>query len=86
MLFNYGSNPNKKYWYICPRYWCLPENTSLSEEDVKAGKCGGKDAIIPFGARKVPPGKKIFEFNAKSEHLDSNSNYIEHSSWFYSKI
>jgi elongation factor G len=33
----YGTNPDKKYWYICPRYWCSSSNTSLTEEEVKKG-------------------------------------------------
>ena len=57
---NYGSDPDKKYWYICPRYWCIKDNTSLTDEDIDKGACGGRDAIIPFGARKVPPRKVYF--------------------------
>ena len=30
----YGSDPNKQYWYICPRYWDLKNNTSLTEEEL----------------------------------------------------
>merc|ERR1711907_374281 len=40
----YGSNPDKQYWYICPRYWSLIKNTSLTEEEVKSGKYGN---VIP---------------------------------------
>ena len=74
----YGSNPNKQYWYICPRYWCLTKNTSITKEEIEQGECGGKDAIIPFGSRKVPPGKQIFEFYAKSEHENTDGSYIDH--------
>ena len=35
--FEYGSDPNNKYHYICPRFWCLKTDSSISEEDVKAG-------------------------------------------------
>ena len=89
----YGSDPDKPYYYICPRYWCIPENTSLSEEDVKAGICGGKDAIIPFDAKKVPPGKTIYEFgvdksntsaHAYKEFYDEDGKYIEHHPGFIS--
>ena len=74
----YGSSPDKEHWYICPRYWCLTKNVSLTQEQVDAGECGGKDAIIPFGAKKVPPGKQIFEFYAKSEHDKGDGEYIQH--------
>ena len=59
----YGSDPNKPFWYICPRYWCLKTNSSISEEDVKAGKCG---KIIPRGEKTVPRGAYVYEFADKS--------------------
>ena len=77
-VIKYGSNPKKQYYYICPRYWCLKDNTSLTDKEVDEGVCGGRDAIIPFGARKVPPGKTIFEFNADSEHIGEDGSYIKH--------
>ena len=75
---NYGSDPKNKNWYICPRYWCLKTNTSISQADVEKGVCGGKDAIIPHNATKVPRGKFIFEFNAESQHKASDGSYIQH--------
>ena len=76
----YGSDPENQYYYICPRYWCLLNNTSLTEEDVKQGKCGGQ--VIPRGAKKVPAGKYIIEFNHPSEHIDEEGNYIPHHPGF----
>ena len=89
----YGSDPENPYYYICPRYWCIPENTSLSEKDVEAGACGGKDAIIPFTAKKVPKGKTIYEFgvnksnisaHAYKEFYDEDGKYIQHHPGFIS--
>lgn len=77
--FKYGSAPDKQFWYICPRYWCLKNNVPLTEQDVKDGKCGGK--IIPYTAKTVPKGHYIFEFDAGSknnEHIDSDGKYIQH--------
>lgn len=74
----YGSKPENENWYICPRYWCLKSNTSLTEKDIEEGVCGGRDAIIPASAKKVPKDKYIIEFKAKSEHIDSKGNYITH--------
>lgn len=74
----YGSSPDKQNWYICPRYWSIKDNVSLTEEDVKSGKYGG---IIPPGSKKVPKGKYIFEFNVgtkNNEHIDEQGNYITH--------
>ena len=81
----YGSDPNKQFYYICPRYWCIKDNTSLTEEEVNAGVCGGRDAIIPAKASKIPKGKYIYEFNAKREHDDGKGNYLEHAPGFLSK-
>ena len=82
----YGSDSKKKYNYICPRYWCLKTNMSISEEDVKNGVCGGPDAIIPRGSRVVPPGKSIYEFNARKEHIDErDGSYIKHHPGFLAK-
>ena len=62
----HGSSEDKKNWYICPRYWCLKTNSSISEEDVKAGKCGN---IIPRGVDRVPPGAYVYEFNNPKNHM-----------------
>jgi len=74
----YGSSKSKQHWYICPRYWCLKNNVSLTEEDVKAGKCGGK--VIPFGAKKVPKDAYIYEFKGRdvnnSPNVDKDGNYV----------
>jgi len=73
-ILRYGSNPDKKYYYMCPRYWCMKTNSPISEEDVKSGKCG---KIIPRSRKEVKPGEYVFEFFDKSEH-GSQENYIKH--------
>jgi len=37
----YGTNPDKKYWYVCPRFWCMKTNQPISEDRVKLGECAG---------------------------------------------
>ena len=32
------------------------------------GECGGWDAVIPAGSKKVPKGKRIFEFTDNRYH------------------
>ena len=71
-----------KYHYICPRYWCLKTNRSLTQEQVDNGECGGKDAIIPFGSKTVPKGKSIYHFFYPKQHLDKDNKYIEHHPGF----
>ena len=70
----HGSSEDNKHWYICPRYWCLKTNSSITEKDVKAGKCG---AIIPRGAVRVPPGAYVYEFNHPTYHMKDNK-YVQH--------
>ena len=75
----YGSTPEKANWYICPRYWCLLDNSPMTKEQVDAGECGGN--IIPFNAKSVPEGHYIYEFNAgirNNEHIDKDGKYIQH--------
>lgn len=69
----YGTNPEKKYWYICPRYWDLKRNVSLTEREAKSGKYG---SIIPFKSNKVSAGANIYEFTDDKYHKDKNDKYI----------
>ena len=76
----YSSDPNKEkqFWYICPRYWSLKNNTSLTPEEVADILKTNPNAIIPAKAKVVPKGSFIYEFNAPKEHLDEKGNYITH--------
>ena len=66
----YGTNPDKKYWYICPRYWCSSSNTSLTEEEVKNGVCEGR----------------VHEFtDTQGYHTDDKGNYINYNPGFMKK-
>ena len=79
----YGSNPAKKYWYICPRYWDLKNNVSLSEKEVEELKKKEGDIVIPYDAKEVPPGKYIFEFTEDKYHIDKKTGkYINHNPGF----
>jgi len=84
-------------WYVCPRYWCLLSNTSMTEQDLLQGKCGGidpktgkvkpiKDQIIPAGNKTIPVGKYVYEFNHSDQHHTSkNAEYIWNTPGFLSK-
>jgi len=71
-IIKYGSNPDNQFYYICPRYWCLQTNSVISEEDVKAGKCG---AILPKTAKKVIPGHYVYEFYTPPKNNPSYKHY-----------
>ena len=70
----YGSDSDKKFWYICPRYWSLRDNVSLTKEQAESGKYG---SIIPAGAKKVPPGGGVFEFTSRN-HAGPAGSYVKH--------
>lgn len=70
----YGTDPNNKFWYICPRFWCFLTNSSISEEDVRAGKCG---KIIPKNSQTIPEGAYVYEFTSE-KHKNAKGEYIQH--------
>lgn len=65
----YGTKPDKKYWYVCPRYWCLKTNEALTEEQVKQGVC--KD--------------NLHEFTDDRYHVDKDQNYKWYNPGFKGK-
>ena len=74
----YGSDPKKQYWYICPRYWSIKDNVSLTEEDVKSKKYGN---VIPYNETHVPKDGNIFEFVEPNDHFRDNK-YVNHNPGF----
>lgn len=84
IAIKYGTNPEKPYWYMCPRYWCLKTNKPMTEEQVKNGECGGK--IIPQNKRtKAPEGHYIYEFTDDRQHKDTEGNYVYYNPGFLDK-
>jgi hypothetical protein len=80
----YGTSTDKKYWYMCPRYWCMPENRPITQEQIDEGQCGGPSAIIPSG-EDAGPGKTIYEFTDKKEHVGKDGEYRQHYPGFLDK-
>jgi hypothetical protein len=84
----YGSDPKKQFWYICPRYWDLKNNTSLTDEEVKSGKYG---KLIPQNAKTVPAGTNIWEFSdaegaVPRYHVGKDGkSYVQHYPGFLKK-
>jgi len=87
-VIKYGSNPDNKYYYVCPRYWCLKTNKPIDPKemvdvlDPKTGKmikkhptCGG---IIPDGQDEIKnDGNYVYEFFDTAEH-GSREKYKKH--------
>ena len=70
-IIKYGSNPKNQNNYICPRYWCLKNNTIVDPKELKevTGKDGKKELmhptcgkVLPKGEKVVKPGYYIYEF------------------------
>ena len=70
-VIKYGSNPKNKFNYICPRYWCLKNNTVVDPSELKEviGKDGKTELMHPTcgkvlarGDKTVKPGYYIYEF------------------------
>ena len=87
-VIKYGSTPDKKYYYTCPRYWCLKTNRPIDPSemvdvlDKKTGKmvkrhptCGG---IIPEDETEIKnDGNYVYEFFDAAEH-GSREKYKKH--------
>lgn len=74
----YGSDPANEFWYICPRYWSLKTNTSLTQEEVDIILKKNPKAIIPYQSDVVPKDAFIYEFNNPKEHMNDKNEYIPH--------
>ena len=74
-FIEYGTDSkdsSKKFYYTCPKYWCLLTDTMVTEQDILDGKCGPKvtdikDAIIPKQSDTVPKGKYVYQFYDKNQ-------------------
>jgi hypothetical protein len=71
-VLKYGSDEKHQFNYICPRYWCLKNNTIIDPADIKLengeyvhrpkkGPSCGK--VLPKNKKEVKKGYYIYEFN-----------------------
>tara|TARA_B110000483_G_scaffold14606_2_gene16457 strand:+ start:1549 stop:5955 length:4407 start_codon:yes stop_codon:yes gene_type:complete len=70
------STKDEPFWYICPRYWSLKDNTSFTEKEVEAILKKTPNAIIPPGSKTVPEGSYIYEFKHPKQHINAKGEYI----------
>jgi len=53
----YGSDPKKKYWYMCPKYWCVKTNTPMTKEQIDNGECKdseGQEMSVDLLDKPIP--------------------------------
>jgi hypothetical protein len=72
-IIKYGSQPDKQFYYICPRYWDLRTDSIITPDEIE--RQGLKDKIIPMDAKSVPKGKYIYEFNNPKDYKDNHKQY-----------
>jgi len=70
-FIEYSTDPtdsSKKFYYTCPRFWCMLTDKMVTEKDILEGKCGPKvkrveDAIIPKTADEIKDdGRYVYQF------------------------
>jgi hypothetical protein len=72
----YGSEPDNKYYYMCPRYWSFKDRRPMTEEEVKDKKL--ERHIIGKKDKEVTLDKYIFEFNDYGKEHMGAKGYIQH--------
>ena len=74
-VIEYGTDPKKKYYYICPRYWNLKTNMPVNPEDVDPSK------IIDEKTKEADLTKKyIFEFATKAHGHHALASFLDKKS------
>ena len=92
-VVKYGSDPEKPFYYTCPRYWCMKTNMPLDASEIleKTDENGKKIKYHPSCGRviqrdetEIPEGAYIYEFFSPEEH-GSQEKYIKHYPGFLTK-
>ena len=73
--YEYGTKEGNKYYYICPRYWDLEKNISLTHAEVKSERYG---KVITKKNKNGTYDGNIMEFTDSKYHIDEKGNYIDH--------
>ena len=74
-VVEYGTDPKKKYYYICPRFWNLKTNMPVNPEDVDPSK------IIDEKTKEADLTKKyIFEFSTAAHGHHSLASFLDKKS------
>ena len=71
----YGTNPDKPYFYICPQYWNLKTNKPMRKEDVDPTKIIGSKTTNPDLSKQY-----IFEFSTDEHGPHSVASFLDKKS------
>ena len=92
-VVKYGSDPEKPFYYTCPRYWCMKTNMPIDPSEIleKIDETGKKikyhptcGKVIQRNESEIPTGAYIYEFFDPDEH-GSQEKYIKHYPGFLTK-
>lgn len=72
----YGSDPDNKYYYMCPRYWSFKDRRPMTEQEVQDK--GLAQHVIGKKDKEVTLDKYIFEFNDYGKEHMGAKGYIPH--------
>jgi hypothetical protein len=72
----YGSDPNNKYYYMCPRYWSFKDRRPMTEQEVNDKHL--ERHVIGKKDKEVTLEKYIFEFNDYGKEHMGAKGYIQH--------
>jgi len=72
----YGSDPDSKYYYMCPRYWSFKDRRPMTEQEVKDKHL--ERHVIGKKDKEVTLDKYIFEFNDYGKEHMGAKGYIPH--------
>lgn len=67
-------DPKNHNWFICPRYWCLKTNSSLTQKEVEDGVCG---KVIPKNAKVIPKGHYVYEFDSGKDNHHAKDKLVD---------
>jgi hypothetical protein len=72
----YGSDPDNKYYYMCPRYWSFKDRRPMTEQEVIDHNL--EQHVIGKKDKEVTLDKYIFEFNDYGKEHMGAKGYIPH--------
>ena len=72
----YGSDPDNKYYYMCPRYWSFKDRRPMTEQEVIDKNL--ERHVIGKKDKEVTMDKYIFEFNDYGKEHMGAKGYIPH--------
>lgn len=73
-ILEYKTEDGEDLFFICPRYWCLLDQSVMTKEEVESGQCG---KVIPHNVNEVPDGHYVYEFFHPKEH-GTQEKYQKH--------